>query len=109
VAHHLGGSLAVGGWTAFLELLETTDDANTWYTNHTVYGPGSYFYRGYVMGHPFGPDARGGQIKIWSPPFAGQRVQAWVRTREHRIGRHDELLEMLGGRCGDLPGAGASR
>lgn len=80
-AHHFGGSLTARGWTGFIELLETTDDANTWYTNHTVYGPGSYFYRGYNMGHPFGPDARGGELRIWSPPLGRNRVQGWFRTR----------------------------
>jgi hypothetical protein len=81
VAHHYGGSLSSLGWTGFVELLETTDDANTWYTDHTVYGSGSYFYRGYLLGHPFGPDARGGQIRLWSPPLGDQRIQVWFRTR----------------------------
>ncbi len=83
VAHLWGGSLGFAGWLVLAEFAETVDDANWWYTNHTVYGSDSYFYRGYVMGHPMGPNGLSGHVRFWTPPFGSARAQAWVRARGH--------------------------
>ncbi len=83
VAHLTGGTLAVSGWLALAEFSETVDDANWWYTNHTVYGPDAYYYRGYVLGHPMGPNGISGHVRIWSPEIARGRGQLWLRARGH--------------------------
>jgi len=83
VAHHYGGSVAAGGWTALVELAETTDDANFWYVRHTVYGDNAYYFRGYVMGHPMGSDRIEGHLRFWTPGWRGNRGQVWIRARGH--------------------------
>jgi hypothetical protein len=83
VAHLTGGSAAFAGWLALAEFSETVDDANWWYTNHTVYGPGSYYFRGYVMGHPMETNGTSGHLRIWTPEKRRIRAQAWLRARGH--------------------------
>jgi hypothetical protein len=83
VAHHRGGSVVLRGWTALVELAETVEDANFWYTWHNVYGTNPYFYRGYLLGHPMSGDARSGHLRIWSPGWRGYRAQLWFRRRGH--------------------------
>lgn len=81
VAHLTGGSIGIAGWLALAEFAETVDDANWWYTNHTVYGPDSYFHRGFVLGHPMGPNGISGHFRLWTPTLSDVRAQAWVRAR----------------------------
>ncbi len=81
VAHHIGGSISIAGWVGLVEFLETNDDANYWYTNHSVYGPQSYFYRDYILGHWMGRDSQLGHIRFWSPPIGRNRCLLWVRSR----------------------------
>lgn len=83
VAHFTGGSLGLCGWLVLAEFAETVDDANWWYTNHTVYGPQSYYYKGYVMGHPMGPNGTSRHLRLWTPTRRHVRAQAWFRSRGH--------------------------
>ncbi|MBM3287816.1 MAG: capsule assembly Wzi family protein [Candidatus Eisenbacteria bacterium] len=83
VAHQMGGAIDLADWIILGEVAETVDDANYWYTNHTVYGPGSYYYHGYVMGHPMGPDGVSAHLRIASPSLGGNSLLLWLRGRKH--------------------------
>jgi hypothetical protein len=88
-----------------LTWIDTVDDGNLWY-HHKIYLSG-YTYRGVVLGHPAGGDARSIRLGLWVSGPAGTRLEMRA-TREERgyefAGRGVEPGGYWNGRlCASIP------
>lgn len=105
----LGGvRWANGPWEAAIEFANNRRRSSTWYS-HVVYTSG-YTYRGVVLGHHMGGDARDIVVEAAAPLPGGRRVLAFAGREEALFSSRPSPAEawMIGGSMEDVVRAGGA-